>query len=150
MTENNSPERRQPTGSPQNAGSKRAGIRNKIGRVSQRRELAAVTLGAVAAITGLGGVLAANPPSWATTAANAQSSITTQATTSSQSAPARESTIRVASDTKNKESASAKEASKKAQAQKTAQAAAQQAAQQAAPVYSAPTQAPAGAVSQGS
>ena len=39
----------------------------KAQRVSQRRELAVVTLGAVAAIAGLGGFLAANPPSWATT-----------------------------------------------------------------------------------
>ena len=39
----------------------------KARRVSQRRELAVVTLGAVASIAGLGGFLAANPPSWATT-----------------------------------------------------------------------------------
>ena len=38
----------------------------KARRVSQRRELAVVTLGAVASIAGLGGFLAANPPSWAT------------------------------------------------------------------------------------
>ena len=172
MTENNSPDRIPPTGSSQNAGSKRTGVRRKTGRVSQRRELAAVTLGAVAAITGLGGILAANPPSWATTAANAQSAVTTQATTTgSQSAPALESTIRVAPNAKNKESASAKDTSKKIQdktgqaqakaaqaaAQQQAneqaaaqQAVAQQATQQPAPVYSAPTQAPAGAVSQGS
>ena len=43
----------------------------KAGRVSQRRELAVVTLGAVAAITGLGGFLAANPLNWATTSENA-------------------------------------------------------------------------------
>lgn len=112
MTGNNFPVNQSPsTERSQNAGSKHAGIRNKIGRVSQRRELAAVTLGAVAAITGLGGVLAANPPSWARTGANAQPSITTQATTtSSQSASSREGTIRVVTNTKNKESASAKEA----------------------------------------
>lgn len=39
----------------------------KARRVSQRRELAVVTLGAVASIAGLGGFLAANPPSWSTT-----------------------------------------------------------------------------------
>jgi len=42
------------------------GSKKKARRVSQRRELVVVTLGAVAAITGLGGVLAANPPGWAT------------------------------------------------------------------------------------
>lgn len=42
------------------------GSRKKAHRVSQRRELIVVTLGAVAAITGLGGVLASNPPGWAT------------------------------------------------------------------------------------
>ena len=39
------------------------GPKKKVRRVSQRRELAVVTLGAAAAITGLGGLLAANPPS---------------------------------------------------------------------------------------
>ena len=43
----------------------------KAQRVSQPRELAVVTLGAVASIAGLGGLLAANPPSWATTPENA-------------------------------------------------------------------------------
>ena len=38
----------------------------KARRVSQRKELAIVTLGAVAAITGVGGLLAASPPSGAT------------------------------------------------------------------------------------
>ena len=38
----------------------------KARRVSQRKELAVVTLGAVAAITGVGGLLAASPPSGAT------------------------------------------------------------------------------------
>jgi cytoskeletal protein RodZ len=37
----------------------------KARRVSQRKELAIVTLGAVAAITGVGGLLDANPPSGA-------------------------------------------------------------------------------------
>jgi hypothetical protein len=41
------------------------GSKKKARRVSQRRELVVVTLGAVAAITGLGGVLSANPPGWA-------------------------------------------------------------------------------------
>ena len=38
---------------------------HKARRVSQRKELAVVTLGAVAAITGVGGLLAASPPSGA-------------------------------------------------------------------------------------
>jgi hypothetical protein len=38
---------------------------HKAPRVSQRKELAVVTLGAVAAITGVGGLLAASPPSGA-------------------------------------------------------------------------------------
>jgi hypothetical protein len=42
----------------------------KAWRVSQRRELVVVMLGAVASIAGLGGFLAANPPSWATTPQN--------------------------------------------------------------------------------
>jgi hypothetical protein len=42
----------------------------KARRVSQRRELVVVTLGAVASIAGLGGFLAANPPSWVTTPQN--------------------------------------------------------------------------------
>jgi hypothetical protein len=37
----------------------------KARRVSQRKELAVVTLGTVAAITGVGGLLAASPPSGA-------------------------------------------------------------------------------------
>ena len=45
--------------------------RKKFRRVSQRRELAVVTLGAVAAITGLGGILATNPPDWAIAAETA-------------------------------------------------------------------------------
>jgi len=43
----------------------------KAQRVSQRRELVVVTLGAVASIAGLDGFLAANPPSWITTSQNA-------------------------------------------------------------------------------
>ena len=42
------------------------GPRKKAHRVSQRRELIVVTLGAVAAITGLSGILASSPPGWAT------------------------------------------------------------------------------------
>jgi hypothetical protein len=45
--------------------------RKKPRRVSQRRELTVVTLGAVAAISGLGGFLAANPPAWAIAQENA-------------------------------------------------------------------------------
>lgn len=58
------------------------GPKKKSRRVSQRRELAVVTLGAVATITGLGGLLAANPPSWATdtqAAAPAESVLVDQA-----------------------------------------------------------------------
>jgi hypothetical protein len=46
------------TGSPKSKGSKKKGR-----RVSQRKELAVVTLGAVAAIAGISGFLAASPPS---------------------------------------------------------------------------------------
>src|SRR5215210_5439503 len=42
----------------------------KARRVSQRRELVVVTLGAVTSIAGLGGFLAANPPGWVTTPQN--------------------------------------------------------------------------------
>ena len=42
----------------------------KARRVSQRRELVVVTLGAVASIAGLGGFLAANSPGWVTTPQN--------------------------------------------------------------------------------
>ena len=42
------------------SGSKTANSRTR--RVSQRKELAVVTLGMVAAITGVGGLLAASPP----------------------------------------------------------------------------------------
>jgi hypothetical protein len=48
------------TGSPKSKGSKKKGR-----RVSQRKELAVVTLGAVAAIAGVSGFLAASPPSGA-------------------------------------------------------------------------------------
>ncbi len=42
--------------------SKSKGSKKKVRRVSQRREMAIVTLGMVASITGLGGLLAASPP----------------------------------------------------------------------------------------
>src|SRR3954447_2608967 len=42
------------------------GPRKKAQHVSQRRELIVVTLGAVAAITGLSGILTSSPPGWAT------------------------------------------------------------------------------------
>ena len=42
----------------------------KARRVSQRRELVVVTLGAVASIAGLGGFAARNPPGWVTTPQN--------------------------------------------------------------------------------
>jgi type IV secretory pathway VirB10-like protein len=59
MTQDGSPEHQKPP-----AG--REGPGKQIRRVSQRKELAVVTLGMVAAISGVGGLLAANPPSWAT------------------------------------------------------------------------------------
>ncbi|MGI9050954.1 MAG: hypothetical protein ACR2GU_16530 [Rubrobacteraceae bacterium] len=62
------------------SGGSRAG-RKKIRRVSQRKELAVVTLGAVASITGIGGFLAANPPGWAVSDASARPAITTAGAT---------------------------------------------------------------------
>jgi hypothetical protein len=59
MTQDGSPEHQKPP-----AG--REGPGKQIRRVSQRKELDVVTLGMVAAISGVGGLLAANPPSWAT------------------------------------------------------------------------------------
>ncbi|HEX2729104.1 MAG TPA: hypothetical protein VHM16_05070 [Rubrobacteraceae bacterium] len=160
----------------QTARSERGGGRKKSGRVSQRRELAIVTLGAVAAMTGLGGVLAANPPSWATSETSAQPAVTAQAaTTPVQSASTQGTTARPSSNTADTENASAsasagarsdpeqdrdeavqvsaqqladRQAALRASRQ-AARNASRQSAQQTAPVYSAPTQAPS-AVSQGS
>jgi len=68
------------------AQSESKGPKKKVRRVSQRRELAVVTLGAVATITGLGGLLAANPPSWAAPpqATPAESALVDQAEPSAQ------------------------------------------------------------------
>ena len=68
------------------AHSESKGLKKKVRRVSQRRELAVVTLGAVATITGLGGLLAANPPSWTAPlqAAPAESALVDQAEPSAQ------------------------------------------------------------------
>ena len=52
------------------------GPKKRARRVSQRRELAVVTLGAVASMTGIGGLLAANPPGWTTAAEIAKTAIT--------------------------------------------------------------------------
>ncbi len=138
----------------------REGPRKKIRRVSQRRELAVVTLGMVASIAGLGGVLAANPPGWAISQANAQPAIT-----------ARESTVQEATTPANTASTKAgrdkvqhlhKKAQRRARATKLASAGTnststskqeettQAPVQQTTPVYSAPSQTPAAAVSQGS
>jgi hypothetical protein len=70
MTQERSPEGRRPR-----AG--REGVDKKVLRVSHRKELAVVTLGMVAAISGVGGFLAENPPSWAT---GVESATTTQQT----------------------------------------------------------------------
>src|ERR687889_547929 len=60
MTQERSPERRRPS-------TERQGVDKKVRRVSHRKEFAVVTLGMVAAISGVGGLLATNPPSWAKT-----------------------------------------------------------------------------------
>lgn len=79
MTGGRSPDNQRPLQESFETGrSRRDGTGKKVRRVSQRRELAIVTLGVVASITGLGGVLAANPPSWAVSEANAQPDATTQ------------------------------------------------------------------------
>jgi len=109
------------------------GSRKKAYRVSQRRELIVVTLGAVAAITGLGGVLASNPPGWAT------SLDTTAQETSVSDTPAAA------------ESLPDDEASAPVQETPSAQPASSQApVQEAAPSFSTTSQAPAAAKSRGS
>ncbi len=109
------------------------GSKKKARRVSQRRELVVVTLGAVAAITGLGGVLASNPPGWAT----------------SLDTPAQETAI---SETPAAaESLPDDEASAALQETPSAQPASLQApVQEAAPSFSTTSQAPAAAKSRGS
>ena len=158
MTERRSPDDQRPlpggfeTGNPRKKGSGK-----KTRRVSQRRELAIVTLGVVASITGLGGVLAANPPGWAISEAKAQSAVAARES----SAPASSSSsstraIRPSSGTKaaaaNAESTPAPDPSETAQApvRPSIQQPVQRSVQQSTPVYSAPTQDPAAAVSQGS
>jgi hypothetical protein len=107
--------------------------RKKTHRVSQRRELIVVTLGAVAAITGLGGVLASNSPGWAT------SLDTTAQETSVSDTPAAA------------ESLPDDEASAPVQETPSAQSASSQApVQEAAPSFSTKTQAPAATKSRGS
>jgi hypothetical protein len=109
------------------------GSRKKAHRVSQRRELIVVTLGAVAAITGLGGVLASNPPGWAT------SLDTTAQETSVSDTPAAA------------ESLPDDEASAPVQETPSAQPASSQApVQEAAPSFSTTSQAPAATKSRGS
>lgn len=164
MTEKNSPENRNRlSGDFQTASSERRGVRKKTGRVSQRRELAIVTLGAVAAITGLGGILAANPPGWAVSDTNARPSVTAQAATPlAQSAAARDSAGRPSSNTDDTSAsersdtgqdeaaqASAQQPASQQAARREARRAARRDLRQSAPVYSAPTPAPS-AVSQGS
>ena len=107
--------------------------RKKTHRVSQRRELIVVTLGAVAAITGLGGVLASSPPGWAT----------------SMDTPAQETSV---SDTPAAAQALPDdEASAPVQETPSAQRASSQApVQEAAPSFSTTSQGPAAAKSRGS
>ncbi len=124
----------------------------KVRRVSPRRELAVVTLGAVAAVAGLGGFLTANPPAWVVT----QEKASQQAAASQQTVketpkpqPAAERTVREAA--KEQKAGAQQRATQEAEAEQQAaeqQAAAQYAAEQA--QYSAPSQAPVAAVSRGS
>lgn len=60
------------TGNPESKGSKK-----KVRRVSPRKELAVVTISAVAAITGVGGFLSASPPSEAVTSAGYETAAST-------------------------------------------------------------------------
>ena len=138
----------------------------KARRVSPRKELAVVTLGMVAAISGIGGLLAANPPSWAAeTAAVSVEQTTAQqgekdAWQASEEA-AREAAARAEAARKEPEQAAQQNGAQGAEASQSAaeqyaaeQAAAQAAAEQAAleqqAVYSAQPQGAAAAVSQGS
>ncbi|HET7479928.1 MAG TPA: hypothetical protein VFJ72_10495 [Rubrobacteraceae bacterium] len=150
------------------------GPRKKAGRVSQRRELAIVTLGMAASIAGLGGLLAANPPSWAVSQADVRQAITTEAAvTPGQSASTQNNAIRPSSGTDDDSAgasagarsdadrdevetvqASAQQQASRQAARREARRAARQSlrqpAQQSTPVYSAPTQTSPSAVSQGS
>lgn len=140
MTEKRLPEDKGPLPGGRETG--RSGGRRpgkKVRRVSQRRELAVVTLGAVAAITGLGGVMATNSPGWATTAATTPAEMTAETRAPEAPAPAESGSASVEPSREQRE----------APAQQTpAQQAPRQ--QQAAPAYSAPSQAPAAAESRGS
>jgi hypothetical protein len=107
--------------------------RKKAHRVSQRRELIVVTLGAVAAITGLGGVLAPSPPSWATSL-----NTPAQATSISETPAAAESLPDDEASAPVQETPSAQPASSQAPVQ------------EAAPSFSTTSQAPSAAKSRGS
>ncbi|QIN78202.1 hypothetical protein GBA65_06405 [Rubrobacter marinus] len=131
----------------------------KARRVSPRKELAVVTLGMVAAISGVGGLLAANPPSWANTPEPAAVAVeqTTVQQEAAREAAARAETARqeaeqaVAGQEGAEQAAAEQYAAEQAAAQAAQQAAAEQAAlaqQQAA--YSAQPRGNAAAVSQGS
>jgi len=107
--------------------------RKKAHRVSQRRELVVVTLGAVAAITGLGGVLASNPPGWATSLdTTAQETSVSETPAAAEALPDDEASAPV------QETPSAQPASSQAPVQ------------EAAPSFSTTSQAPAAAKSRGS
>ncbi len=108
------------------------GSRKKARRVSQRRELVVVTLSAVAAITGLGGVPAANPLGWAVPLDN-----TALETSATQPSPA-ESTPRSEVPAPVQENPSVRPVPSQAPVQ------------EAPPAYSPPSQAPPAAKSQGS
>lgn len=106
------------------------GSKKKARRVSQRRELVVVTLGAVAAITGLGGVLAANPPSWAASSDTTALEISATEPSPAEPTPTSEAPVQ--------ENPSAQPVPSQAPVQ------------EAPPTYSPPSQAPAAAKSRGS
>src|SRR5215212_2251608 len=109
------------------------GSRKKAHRVSQRRELIVVTLGAVAAITGLGGVLASNPPGWMTSLdTTAQETSVSETPAAAEALPDDETSAPV------QETPSAQPASSQAPVQ------------EAAPSFSTTSQAPAATKSRGS
>ena len=113
--------------------SESTGSRKKARCVSQRRELIVVTLGAVAAITGLGGILASNPPGWATSLDTpAQETTVTETAAAAESLPDDEASAPV------QETPSAQPASSQAPVQ------------EAAPSFSTTSQAPSAAKSRGS
>ena len=88
--------------------------RPKARGVSQRKELAVVTLGMVAAISGVGGLLAANPPSWAATPAPA--AVTAQETPDTRGQEEAEQAARRASEEAARQEEAAREAEARVEA----------------------------------